>query len=140
MLVNNGTGVEMHIYPNGTRIVFQEGSEPFFEARGHFAKQSKTLLKNYVETLGFEYISASSKEEYLANYERFMTPEKLDKPLFFEIFINPDDESDALKLISEIDVSEIVPASMRVKKNLKRTVKNVIGVKNARKLKKMLGR
>ena len=69
-----------------------------------------------------------------------MTPEKLDKPLFFEIFINPDDESDALKLISEIDVSEIVPASMRVKKNLKRTVKNVIGVKNARKLKKMLGR
>ncbi len=140
MLVNNGTGVEMHIYPNGTRIVFQEGSEPFFEARGNFAKQSKTLLKNYVETLGFEYISASSKEEYLANYERFMTPEKLDKPLFFEIFINPDDESDALKLISEIDVSEIVPASMRVKKNLKRTVKNVIGVKNARKLKKMLGR
>ena len=68
--------------------------------------QRAAILKHYAEDLGFEYLSASNKEEFLMNVDRFTTPEHLSKPLLFEVFTNSEDESKALFEIYHIDASE----------------------------------
>ena len=60
---------------------------------------SSDLLRHYAEDLGFEYLCASDKEEYLANLQHFTTPEMLNKPIFFEIFTDSKNESEALSAI-----------------------------------------
>ena len=69
---------------------------------GHYGKKSPNLIKQYSTELGFEYLCASNKEEYLENVDRFTSPELTDKPILFEVFTNYQDESDALKLINHI--------------------------------------
>ena len=54
------------------------------------------LLKHYASGLGFEYLCASSKEEYSACLERFTFPEITDKPIFFELFTDSRSENEAL--------------------------------------------
>ena len=140
MIVNNGCGAEMNLYGNVCVRSFGEGTHEFFTARGHFAKQSRDLVRHYASDLGFEYLSASNKEEYLANVERFTTSEKLDKPILFEVFTDPDDESNALYAINNMDIEDILPPSMRLKRTVKRNAKSILGEKNIRVIKKMMGR
>ena len=59
---NNGAGYEMHC-PGS----IGENSDLYFAAGGHYGNKSRKLLKNFAENLGFEYISAESKEEYLSH-------------------------------------------------------------------------
>ena len=135
MVINNGCGAEFKIY-NHPAMRFGDDGDPFMAARGHFACQSRDLLRHYASDLGFEYMSASNKEEYLANLDRFVTPEMLDKPIFFEIFTDPKCESDALFAINNIEAVDILPASMRAKK----AVRNLIGNDNINAIKKIIGR
>ena len=44
-------------------------------------------------------MTASTKEDFLATYERFLTPEITDKPMLFEVFTTPEDEDVALELL-----------------------------------------
>ena len=136
MLVNNGLGQEFRHYSSLSGSSFAEDANPFMAAAGHFAKQSRDLVRHYASDLGFEYLSASNKEEYLANVERFTSPERLDKPVLFEVFTDPDDESDALYAINNIEADAILPQSMK----LKRTVKSILGGRNVRRIKKVIGR
>ena len=100
-------------------------------ADGHFGVKSKELVKHYAEDLGFEYISAKDKEEFLENIEHFVLDDKAEKSIIFEIFTNSDDESNALKTIRNLESS----FSGSIKNNLKRalspdmkkTIKKVIG-------------
>ena len=115
MLVNNGLGEEFKVYSSFAHL-FGDDADPFMAARGHFAKQSKDLIKNYSQNLGFEYLSASNKEEYLSAVDRFVNPEFTDKPILFEIFTDPHDEAEALDMLSKVDISDLLPASMRIEK------------------------
>lgn len=101
MLVNNGRGTEFRQY-NHVAAVFGEDADPFIAAAGHFGNQSRTLVKHYAEDLGFEYLSAANKEEYLQNVDRFTTDENLPRPILFEVFTNPKEESDALYMIQRV--------------------------------------
>ena len=77
--------------------------------------------------MGFEYISASNKDEFIKNIDSF-TKEKNDKPIIFEVFTNPEDESNALKLINNIELTA------------KGIIKKIVGDKGIEIAKKMLGR
>lgn len=59
--------------------------------RGHNLKAissvHNTSAKGWVESVGFKYISAASKEEYEKNLEYFVSDES-DQALFFEVFCN----------------------------------------------------
>lgn len=101
LLVNNGTGTEFKNY-NHHAATFQDGADRFVAARGHFGQQSRTLVRDYAGNLGFEYLSAASKEEAVACIERFLTPGLTDRPMIFEAFTEEADESIALKAMQSI--------------------------------------
>ncbi|NMA74585.1 MAG: 2-succinyl-5-enolpyruvyl-6-hydroxy-3-cyclohexene-1-carboxylate synthase, partial [Bacteroidales bacterium] len=63
ILVNNGTGVEFKNFDN-LASEFGDSANDFIAGAGHFGNQSRSLVKNYSENLGFEYLSASNKEEF----------------------------------------------------------------------------
>ena len=102
LLINNGTGTE---FKNFNHIAAQLGdsADTFIAAKGHFGNKSKTLVKNYCEDLGFEYLTASNKEEFEQVYKRFITDKILDKSIIFEVFTCSEDESKALELITSIE-------------------------------------
>lgn len=101
LLINNGCGTEFHNFNHRAAIVSGEnglGLE-YFAADGHYGNKSRDLVRHYAEDLGFEYLSATNKKEFLKNLDSF-TVEKSKKPIVFEVFTNPEDESLALKMIN----------------------------------------
>ena len=61
--------------------------ERFFAADGHFGNKSKNLVKDFATDLGFRYISASSKDEFLSLINGF-TSSNSEAPIVFEVFTN----------------------------------------------------
>lgn len=98
LLINNGKGTEFRNF-NHPAAVFGESADDFHAAGGHFGNKSRKLVKNYSENLGFEYLSASNKEEYAQVCVRFFSQGKSDKPLLLEVFTDSSDESKALEII-----------------------------------------
>lgn len=139
MLISNGCGAEFKLYSHPAAR-FGDDADKFMAARGHFGQQSRDLVKHYAQDLGFEYMSAANKEEYLSCVVRFTTRETLSRPVLFEVFTDPKDESNALYAINNIDVSELLPASMRAKNFAKQTVKSVLGQGGISTVKKIIGR
>lgn len=129
LLVNNGKGTEFRQYNHHTSH-FGEDADEFIAAAGHFGNQSQTIVKNYSEGLGFEYMSASNKNEFHDIYHRFITPEITDRPMVFEIFTDSDQESKALELIMNIEGN--------MKGKAKKIVKEAIGKDRLQKLKKII--
>ena len=140
MMVNNGRGQEFRIYHSFAGSNFGENTDPFMAAAGHFARDNRDFLRHYAEDLGFEYLSASNKEEYLAHLEHFTTPEILDRPIFFEVFTDTKDESDALAEILGIEALKLLPAPERRKRLIKRAVKKLLGKKLTKLVKQIRGR
>lgn len=104
LLINNGTGTEFKNFNNFANQ-FGDSADEFVAGKGHFGNKSQTLVKNYSENLGFEYFSASNKEEFDQVYGRFISSEIPDKPILFEVFTDSDDESKALEIITSIDIN-----------------------------------
>lgn len=131
LLVNNGVGIEFRLYNHHAAHFGEDGNE-FVAAAGHYGNKSPTLIKNYAESLGFEYLSASNKDEFEAVYERFITPEVTDRPMIFEAFTDSDDESEALRIMQQIEVDSEGRA--------KQVLKKAVGQKGINTIKKLLGR
>jgi len=129
LLVNNGKGTEFRNF-NHPAASFGESADKFIAAGGHFGNKSHTLVKNYSESLGFEYLSASNKAEFGQVYERFLTDQMLDKSILLEVFTDSVDESKALEMITSI--------STTVKMKTKDVIRNVVGKNNIRKIKKFI--
>lgn len=129
LLINNGTGIEFRNF-NHSAYQFGDSANEFIAGGGHFGNKSKTLVKNYSESLGFEYLSASNKDEFDKSYKRFFSSQMLDKPILFEVFTNEEDESKALEMMTSI--------STMVKNKTKDTIKNILGANNISKIKKII--
>ena len=103
LLVNNGLGFEFKkCYAMAYRLLEDE-VEPYVAAAGHFGKQSSALVRHYAGDLGFEYLAASNKDEFEKAYQRFVSPEITEKPIVFECFVTPDEESTALNVVQNRD-------------------------------------
>ena len=63
---------------------------------------SSSLIKDYASDLGFEYLSASDKNEFLANIEHFTAQNNFEKPVVFEIFTDSASEREALTAITNL--------------------------------------
>lgn len=99
LVINNGEGAEFlvpgNIYDNsycGDRV------HNFISAKGHFGVKSTVLLKHFAEDLGFEYLCASSKEEFNVASNRFVEKET-DKPIILECFTSAEEDRKALEAI-----------------------------------------
>lgn len=134
MLVNNGTGFEMKYYRSAAPIQSQFGdfANDYFAARGHFGRQSRDLVRHYAEDLGFQYLTASNKEEYLSLVDAFVQPEPAEKPMLLEVFTDENAENAAQKILDNLHISASGGA-----KNL---AKNLLGSKNIQKIKSILNK
>lgn len=131
LLVNNGRGTEFTNFDH-PGAAFGADADSFIAAAGHYGKQSRQLIKHYAEDLGFEYLTASTKEEYLSYLPRFLEKELTEKPIVFEIFTDSADESKALQLVKNLDAD----ATGAVKTMAKR----ILGKKGVSAAKKLLGK
>ena len=129
LLINNGTGIEFKNY-NHHAAIFGEDADMFIAASGHFGQRSRALVKHYAEDLGFEYLSAATKEEFELSTERFLTSTQTNCPMLLEVFTNPEDESRALKAVQTIEENKTGQA--------KQLAKKILGQKGIDMLKKAL--
>lgn len=125
LLVNNGKGAEFRLFKN-IGSIFGDEADDFLAAGGHFGNKSSTLVKHFAEDLGFIYMQASTKEEYLSLVSLFTSPKINEKPMLLEVFTNSEDEDKALKLVSNINVSIKGFVKETVKKILPTEVKDAI--------------
>jgi 2-succinyl-5-enolpyruvyl-6-hydroxy-3-cyclohexene-1-carboxylate synthase len=102
LLVNNGKGTEFKNYNHHTSH-FGDRADDFIAASGHFGNKSTTLVRNFAQDLGFEYLSAASKEEFEQSQERFLIPEVTEKPMLFEVFTDSVKESKALEIMMNVE-------------------------------------
>ena len=136
LLVNNGKGTEFKLTTNPGSM-FGNRADDFIAAGGHYGNKSRSLVRHYAEDLGFEYLTASNKEEYIENIGRFITPQLTDKPMIFEVFTNDADEVSALETVRTIKLSN---ETVSTKQKAKGAVKDLIGEKGVQAFKKILGK
>lgn len=123
LLINNGRGIEFRNLDH-LGAAFGDDADAYIAAAGHFANKSHELVMHYATDLGFRYISASNKEEFLTVYQSFVEGEIEDCPVIFEVFTNTEDEREALNA-----VRNIIPSSMKeeIKHTIKDAAKKIVG-------------
>lgn len=130
LLVNNGLGQEFKNPDNRACVGgLGEKTNPFISAEGHFGAKSEKLVKDYASDLGFKYLSAHNKKEYLKNLDEFVNSE-ISQPILMEAFINSKDETKAYEMMRTIERSTVGKA--------KNMAKNIVGGKKFSKIKKVI--
>ena len=114
LLVNNSLGAEFHLFKQ-LNSIYVNNVEKFISAGGHNGHQSPMLVRNYVTALGFEYLSASSKEEFLRVADKFFSPQHTGRPQILEVFTDVANENDALFKIFNMETSPIVEVKQKMK-------------------------
>lgn len=133
LLVNNGKGVEFKQYGH-VASTFGEDADRFISAAGHFGNKSPVLVKHYVEALGFEYLSATNKEEFLNVRDAFVCPEVAERPVLIEVFTDSHEESKALETVMNLNTD----ATSRGKEKIKGIAKQVLGTRGLNLAKKII--
>ena len=132
LLINNGKGTEFRNYSHPAAN-FGAQADAYMAAAGHFGNKSEELVRHYVGDLGFRYMSASNKGEYLRQLPEFLNTEASNEaPIVFEVFTDSQDESNALEIISNV-----AHDSKGVAKQL---VRKTFGQKGLTAAKKLIGR
>lgn len=131
MLINNGKGTEFRNY-NHKAAMFGEAADAYIAAAGHFGQKSRTLVRHFAEDLGFHYLSASNKKDFLKNADFFLSTEKMEKPIIFEIFTDSEEESKALEMIKTLRSS--------ASGSVKQAARKILGSNNVNTLKRILKR
>ncbi len=102
IIVNNGGGQEfkMHINP---ATQFGTKADLYIAAKGHYGNKSTGLIKSYVKNLGFEYYAVHNKNEYKEILPLLVSEKELDTSMVVEVFTDTEEESNALKIISQLN-------------------------------------
>ena len=101
MLLNNGKGIEFRNLGHPASL-WGEEADKYFAAGGHFGNMSRLLVKNYSENLGYRYLSANNKEDFLKVFKEFVEDTMQSHPVIFEIFLNTEDEVLALSRVTNL--------------------------------------
>lgn len=115
LLINNNCGAEFKLYTHPA-AQFGKESDSFISAVGHNSDAKGWAIAN-----NFKYLNAKSKEEFNTLKNEFVC--ESDRSIVFEVFTDPNDESDALKLI--FDHNKTVTST----EMLKDKVRSIIGEK-----------
>lgn len=125
LIVNNGKGTEFrNFYHTGS--LFGDLADNFIAAGGHYGNKSHSLVKHFAEDLGFEYLSADNKDEFLQLASRFVDPLISDKSIVFEVFTDNQAESDALLTTWSLE-KDSKTFTQNIKNNISRNVRNILG-------------
>jgi len=108
LLINNGGGVEFKLSKMKT------DPKDYISASGHY-----NSAKQWAESNSFKYIKADSKEKFGELQNEFI--KNSEQAILFEIFINPENETEAHRMIFEQEANNNI---------LRKTVKNMLGEKS----------
>ncbi len=131
LLINNGRGTEFTNY-NHPAYAFGEDADIYMAAAGHYGNKSSELVKHYAEDLGFEYMTASSKDDITALAPIFTDTTNTSRPKLMEVFTDSKLETEALHIIRNLKVDG--------KSVLESKIRNAIGRKGVETVKKILGK
>jgi len=125
LLVNNGRGIRFRIIADVEKPFGNENDE-FIAAAGHYGS-----AEGWGRSMGFEYLTASNKDEFLVLIDDFCSQDinKYSKPVLFEVFTTVEDEQKGWKLIRR--------ANKPVETALKDVAKQVLPTKAVNVLKKL---
>ncbi len=129
MIINNGRGVEFRNYMHPC-AEFGEDADPYMAAAGHFGAKSRDLVRHYAGDLGFQYLQANTKEEFLQVINTFVSENTEERPVVLEVFTETDDEASALRTIRNLQTSAVGGA--------KGAAKKILGDKNYQIVKNLL--
>lgn len=129
LVINNGLGGEFKNYFSPAND-FGADSNSYVCAEGHYGNKSKNLIKHYCQDLGFEYMSASTIEEFESVYRSFVIPDTKKQPVLFEVFTEPENDSKAVYMMNNIE--------SQANAGVKKVIKNIIGQSNVDKIKKVV--
>lgn len=135
ILINNAIGAEFKISQHFC-YAFRDEADKYMAAAGHFGAKSPVLVKHYTEDLGFQYLSATNKEEFLAALETFTTNEIGDKPMILEVFTTHENEDEALRLMTSI----VYDKKTAIKSKVAGAIRYVTGEKGIKAIKNILGK
>jgi len=130
LVINNGKGMEFRLI-NHNGAMFGDETDKYIAAGGHYGNQSPQVVKGWAESLGYEYLSAINKSEFIETSERFLTPAITDRPMVLEVFTTTEEETGALKLMEEL----IVDTKEAIKHDAKNIARSVVGEKGMSTLK-----
>ena len=128
LIVNNGRGIEFRHY-NHQAVFMGDDADDFVAAAGHWGKQSHDLVRHLAQDLGFLYLSASNKEEFEKESQKFTDVSNIEKPILFEVFTKPEDEINCLKMLRTANQNSYGYLNTKTKALLKEAVRSVIGEK-----------
>lgn len=126
---NNGGNIFRHNGHPTQRWLGYEKTNLYIAAGGHFGQQSKEFLKHFCEDLGFEYLTASNKNEFQTAMQRFLIPEVTEKSMLLEIFTESKNDNQAFDSMNCIELD--------AKGKTKQVFKSVLG-KNGTQIAKKL--
>lgn len=125
LLVNNGRGIEFR-KKDHPGYAFGEDADMYIAAGGHYGNMSRQLVKNYAEDLGFEYLTASSKEEFEEACQKFVDENITDRPLLLEVFVDPANDVKNLDAVRHI-MGINIPMVEKIKNSAKDSVRALLG-------------
>ncbi len=130
MLINNGRGAEFRLKTHFC-YTFKEDADRYMAAAGHYGNQSPDLIRHYAQDLGCQYMAANNKEEFIKALETFTDSEIGEKPMLLEVFTQPEDEMEALEMMSHIQSDPKVV----VRKKIINSAKSILGENTIRTIK-----
>ena len=121
LLINNGRGTEFRNYGH---VCHRWGSEAdrYMAAAGHNGDSSACLVRHFAEDLGYDYMCASGKSEYVEHLKSFLSPQMTGRPMIFEVFTDSELESQAL----EMTLNCMVDKAYVLKKHVGNAIKGII--------------
>lgn len=133
LVINNGKGIEFRLI-NHNGHIFGDDCDKYIAAGGHNGNCSPYVLKSFSESLGFKYLTASTKEQFKEVYKDFINPKQCSTPIVFEVFTETENETNTLK-----DVERLVKNYKFIsKKKTVGIIKKIIGEKKTKLLRDML--
>lgn len=121
MIINNGHGQEFEMYNHAASFMGDEVNT-YVAAEGHYGHKSPTLIKHYVEDLGFEYIKANGRNEFENIYPYFVDPRQLKHPVIFEVFTSKENENKALKFSRSLEID----TANTVRRKVKNAIRSIL--------------
>lgn len=103
MIVNNGSGAEFYSKNSFYSAIFGKTVGKYCAAEGHFGNKSEQLVRDYAQNLGFDYMSAGTKEEYKDIVKTFTDPDIGEKPILIEVFTDSWNEAEQREIIETLE-------------------------------------
>lgn len=121
LIINNGKGQEFR-NPMHPANKFGDEADKYIAAANHFGSKSKQLVKHFAENLGFKYLKASNKNEFIALLPSFVSPE-ISQSIIYEVFIDGEEDGNALNIMLNLQKDK---TSMNISHKIKTKLKSII--------------